>query len=253
MTTALPPAAATLSTTEENLSPFQRFVAIFARPAHAWGGLRERAQWWFPLLITLVVSLGSMFALYDRAMIPMLSEQWGEQVASGNMTSEQVDRATAFMESPAGKVFFLGQQLVLVPIFILIAGLLVWFGVGFVLGTGMKFRHAFEVAVWSSLVWIPSSLLTTAIAWSRGTMRGIHLGFGALLPENDPPNRLLTGAGAFLDALGPLSIWYLAVGILGAAALSGAPRKSVAWVLVGIYLACALFGAALAAMFTPAS
>lgn len=253
MTSALPPVESARQSSEVALSPLQRLVAVYARPANAWGGLKERAQWWFPLLVTVIVSVASLLALYDRAMIPMITEQWDEQVAAGNMTSEQVDRMTAFMEGPTGKMVFLGQQVVMIPVLTLVAALLVWFGAGFVLGSGMKFRHAFEVAAWSGLVLVPAQLLTAALAWSRETMRGIHLGFGILLPENDPPTRLLTAAGAFLDALGPLSIWYLVVGILGATALSGAPRKSVAWVLTGIYLAFALFGAAMAAMFTPAA
>jgi hypothetical protein len=67
----------------------------------------------------------------------------------------------------------------------------------------------------------------------------------------ETPSKLMTGLGVLLDALGPFSIWYLAVGILGTAALSGAPRKSVTWVMVGLYLAVMVFVAAIAAMFTP--
>ena len=56
-------------------------------------------------------------------------------------------------------------------------------------------------------------------------MKGVHVGFGLLLPDADTPSRLSVGLGVVLDALGPLSIWYVVVMVLGAAALSGAPRR----------------------------
>jgi hypothetical protein len=133
-----------------------------------------------------------------------------------------------------------------------LVGLVVWFGVGFVLGTGMKYRLALEVASWSSLITLPAYLLTTVMAWMKQTMRGLHVGFGILLPDVDPPSKLMVALGVILDSIGPLSIWYLVVGIIGAAALSGAPRKSVTWVLASLYLVLVVFMAAMAALFTPA-
>jgi hypothetical protein len=100
---------------------------------------------------------------------------------------------------------------------------------------------------------VPRQLVAYGFAWSKQSFRGIHDGFGILLPDTDSPSRLMIGLGGFLDALGPLAVWYVIVGILGATALSGAPRKSVAWVLAGLYLAIAAFSSALAAMFAPLS
>ena len=80
-------------------------------------------------------------------------------------------------------------------------------------------------------------------------MRDLHVGFGILLPVSDTPNKLMTGLGFFLDAIGPLAIWYLVVAIIGAAAVSGAPRKSVGWVLGGLYLVLMVCFATLGAMF----
>jgi hypothetical protein len=100
-------------------------------------------------------------------------------------------------------------------------------------------------------VTIPGYLLTAVLAWIRETMRGVHVGFGALLPALDEPTKFGIALRSFLDALGPLSLWFVAVGVIGAAALSGAPRKSVAWVLGVLYVAIALFMSAMAAMFAP--
>ena len=60
----------------------------------------------------------------------------------------------------------------------------------------------------------------------------------------------LAGAGlvaAFMVALAG----YLVVAVIGCSALSGAPRKNVAWVLSALYLALAAVFAVVAAVYTP--
>lgn len=232
----------------EALSPGARIVAVYTQPARAWAGLRERTQWWIPLLIVTLVSGLTGAVLYKRAIVPMTLDRMEEQVASGDMPRQQFERVEQFFASPAGMAIVVGQQVLVVPIITFVVGLLVWFGAGFVLGTDFRYRHGLEVAAWASLINIPALLLTTGIAWVRQTMQGVHVGFGILLPEVDTPSRLMAGLGVFLDGIGPFAIWYLVVGILGAAALSGAPRKSVGWVMVGLYLACLALGAALASL-----
>ena len=245
---AAPP---TVVDSEPSLSIFQRVAAIFARPARAWAGLDRSAQWWFPLLIMMIASGVSGALLHQRALVPMLTEQWEQQVQDGRLPAEQMDRMQQFFASPAGFAVTVGQQILFIPIVTLLVALLIWFGCGFVLGTKLRYRHALEVAAWSSLVNLPGIAITTALAWSKETMRGIHVGFGILLPETDTPGKLQIALGALLDGIGPLALWYLAVAILGAAALSGAKPKSVAWVIGGLYLAMLVFLAAMAAMFTP--
>jgi len=126
-------------------------------------------------------------------------------------------------------------------------------GIGFVLGVPFRFRLALEATSWASLITIPTQLLVFGLAWSRETMRGVHVGFGLLLPEPDTPSKVLTGLGFFLDSIGPLSIWYVIVLVIGASALSGAPRRSVAWVVGGLYLGFVLLFSALGAVFAPAA
>jgi hypothetical protein len=232
-----------------SLSVWQRAVAVFARPSTAWSGLESRSQWWFPLVVMILVNAAFGAALHQRALMPMLSETWEQAVSDGRMTAAQVDKMEAFMGGPIGMCVMVGQQAIAWPIIVLVSALGVWFGVGFVLGRKFRYRLAFETVAWSSLVMIPAQLLGGALAWSRETMRGLHTGFGILLPESDPPSKLMTGLGFFLDAIGPLSVWYLAVVIIGAAAVSGAPRKSVGWVLGGLYVVVMMFFAVLGAMF----
>jgi hypothetical protein len=246
MTSSAPPTA------EAPLSPWCRAIAIFSRPTEAWRGLETRAQWWFPLSIMVVCAVLLTATLHERAIMPMITERWEQMVENGQLSAEQLDRMEQGLRGPIGVALSAGQQLLAWPVIMLVLGAGISFGVGFVLGTKLRFRHAFEVINWASLVLIPSYVATWALAWFKETMQGIHLGLGILVPESDPPQRFQVALASFLDAFGPFNLWCLAVVVIGAAALSGAPRKSVAWVLGGLYAAMAVFLAAMAAMFTPA-
>ena len=118
---------------EPSLSLLERTVAVFVRPNHAWGGLTTRAQWWFPFLVMLLVSICFSFLLYHRANLPMIQDSWDQAVADGKMTAEQVDRASAFMSGPTGMGITMVQTLVVLPVILLLTALAVWFAVGFLL------------------------------------------------------------------------------------------------------------------------
>jgi hypothetical protein len=233
------------------MSPFARAIAIFTRPTQAWGGLKTRSQWWFPLLVILVCSAIVLVVVYQRAVVPMNAEQFDRMVDAGRMTAEQAAQAQERMSGPMGLVFGLISQVVFAPLILLLIGAGVAFGVSFIVGTKLPFRQGFEVVLWSNLVMIPAGFLTAILAWSKETMRGIHLGPGILVPMSDPPEKWQVGVGSFLDAFGPFEIWTVALVILGASTLSGAPRKSVMWTIIGLYLAARVAGAALAALFVP--
>ncbi len=225
---AVPPAA------PPELSPWSRFVAVFVRPASAWGGL-DKPQWWYPMLVTLALSLGSVAVLHDRALMPMLISQWEEAVDEGRMPPEQLERMESFFSDGGGRIVNLSTQAVAIPLILIITAILLSFICGFLLGHKLSFRLALEVACWSSLISIPSIVLTTVIAWQRETMEGIHLGFGALLSGAEP-SRMTSAIASTLDAFGPLALWQVAVMILGASTLSGAPRAKTAWAVGGVYL-----------------
>jgi hypothetical protein len=239
---ALPPA---------RLSPIERTIRVFARPSAAWDDLKERGQWWFPLLLGLAVFVVMQVVSFDSVTLPMMQSQWEQAISQGNMTSEQAAQAEQGMSSGPGRAFMHAVQGVFFPITLLLQALVVWFGAGFVLGTGLRFRQAFDVVCWSNLIKIPELILFFVLAIQRGSIQGVHLGLGALVPESESPNKLLVGLTTFLDSIGPFAVWWGVVLILGVAALTGAPRRNLAWVLVALYLAFSVLIAAVSAIFNP--
>lgn len=236
---------------EAPMSPWERAIAVFARPASAWRGLQHQVQWFWPLILTTVINVSMVAIMYDRVIVPSQLERLDQQIESGQIPADQADRIEAQMTSTTARWIGVSTQLLAIPIMYCMMAAVVWFGCGFVLGTRFRYRHALEVIGWAGLVNLPALAITWGLAWSKQSFEGVHLGLAALLPESDSPSKLMTALRIFLDQIGPFQIWYVVVAVLGAAALSGAARKNVAWVLVSLYLALALFFSAVGAVFAP--
>lgn len=248
--TATPPPAPT-APAGERLSPWERARRVFVSPQTAWEGIEEQVQWWIPLLLMSLVTAGMFFLLYHRAYLPMLLDQLDQQVVNGQLPAEQVDRMEQVYTSTPTMIMIMVTQLLAVTVITLISAAVVWFGVGFVLGARFRYRIALESVCWANLVTLPSYVVMAAIAWSQETMKGVHLGLAALLPHSDTPSKLEVGMTVFLDAISPFAAWNLFVLVLACSTLSKAPRRSVAWVLVSLYLALFAIGAAVSALFAP--
>lgn len=235
----------------QRLSPIQRTIRIFAKPSAAWDDLKERGQWWFPLLVGLVLFVGLQVYSFESVSLPMMRQQWDQAVSQGRMEPAQVDAAERSMTQPVTRVVVHAFQAISWPVILLFQALVLWFGAGFVLGTSLKFRQAFDVICWSTLVKVPELILFFVLAIQRGSIQGVHLGLGVLVPESETPNKLLIGLTTFLDSLGPFTVWWAVVVILGVGVLTGAPRRNLAWVLVSLYLALVVLISAASAFFSP--
>lgn len=247
----LPEASSTGPPAPGSPSLVGRAIAIFTRPAGAWSGLDARAQWWFPMVLGAVVQFAVMLPLYERAYLPMYYEQLDAQIASGAIEPAAADKAQQIMESGFMGPVVAGTSGVMSALMTFGMALLVWVAVSFVLGARFRYRQALEVTAWSGLVWLPQSLAFFALAWTQETMKGIHFGLAAFLPEADPPSKLQAALTVLLDVVGPFNLWFLVVAVLGCAALSGVPRGKLAWALGGLAAALAVLSALLTVLLAP--
>ncbi len=228
-----------------------RLTRIFARPSEAWVGASEKGQWWFPLVLMIVIEVAMSALTYQRALLPDMFAKWEQAVANGTMQPAQLESMQRmFSENPAMMAWTLGSIVIILPLFTLLQALVLWFGAGFVLGARFRFSQGLTVVSWAALVNLPASFIRYAYGWAQESFVGLHLGLGVLVPEPEVHTKLYIGLTVFLDALSPFAAWYLAVLVLGTAALSGAPRRNVAWVLVTLYLAFVAFSATVAAFFS---
>jgi hypothetical protein len=234
------------------LSLAGRFVAVFARPTRAWTGLEQRGQWWFPLIISVLVAVTGTALTYQRAVVPMQIAQIQRQAENGQVPASSLERTEQMMSSPQMLAVSVASVLVAVPLVTLAWALLPWLAAGFMLGHRFRYRDAFAVTAWAGMVSLPAAILTYVLAWLNQTMANLHTGFGVLLPAQDAPSKLMVGLGTFLDyGIGPFAIWYMVVLALGAAALSGALPRRVMLTLGGLWVVIWIVLSALAALFAP--
>lgn len=238
-----PEAPSSAAAPPASLSLLERAIAVFTRPASAWTGLAGRQQWWFPLIVVGVLNVLFMLAVYDRALVPDFISQWEAQVEAGAMQPAQMEQAEAMTQGWAMKGSILGVSLVGHAVITLVFALLAVFGVGFILGSKLPFRLAFEVAAWSGLVKLVEFPLLLFLVWSEESLKSAHLSLAALLPAPEAPAKWHSMLVVALDGVGPFNVWLFVVGVLGCSALSGAPRRNVAWVLGGLGLALVMVAA----------
>jgi hypothetical protein len=251
METTTQPLTAT-APSEPTMSIWSRSVAMFTRPAQAWAGLERKGQWWFPLVLSVLVTLAGTGLTYQRAMVPTQLAQIDRQVEAGQIPPEALDRIERQVSSPASMAITLASIAVVLPLMTLALAVVPWVAAGFMLGRRFRYRDAFAVTAWAGLVSLPAQILTSALAWTNETMTNLHIGFGVLLPVEDPPSKLMVGLGTFLDqGIGPFALWYLTVLALGTAAVSGGPRRPVILALGGVWLVVIAIISVLAAVFAP--
>ena len=237
---------------EPVLSLWGRSVAVFVRPTQAWAGLERRGQWWFPLLLGILVTVIGTGLTFQRALVPTQIAQAERQVDEGKIPPETLDQIERQMSKPVTLAITLASVAIVLPLANLAFALLPWLAGGFLLGRKFSYRDAFVVTAWGGLVSIPAQILTSVLAWTNETMTNLHIGFGVLLPIEDPPSKLMLGLGTFLDqGIGPFALWSLLVLSLGTAALSGAPRRSVIFALGGVWLVVLAIISVLGAVFGP--
>jgi len=237
---------------EPGFSIWSRSVAVFARPTQAWAGLEHKGQWWFPLVLCILVSVAATGLTYQRALVPTMLAQFDRQVEAGQIPPEAVGRIEEQMTSPVTLAITLASVAVVLPLMNLAFALLPWLAAGFMLGRKFRYRDAFVVTAWAGLVSLPAQILTSVLAWMNGTMTNLHVGFGALLPVEDPPSKLMVGLGTFLNqGIGPLAVWYVVVWALGAAALAGGSRRPVILAVGGLWLLVIAIFSVVGALLAP--
>jgi hypothetical protein len=247
----------TMSTPEETAPPADgpsllgRTLRVFVRPFRAWDGLEHRTQWWFPMLLGAVVAFVLAVTTYDKVMTRAVLDSLQPKIESGQVTQEAADRIVSSPVTKAINITVVTLTAVIAP---LVIALGLWFAVGFVLGRPFGYRLALEVASWSGLVAIPATIVKFALAaWQDVSVNFVHLGLGAVIPLSDPPEKLQQSLAVLLDVIGPFSIWLLVVQVAGCAALSGAPRKNVAWALSGLFVVVTILAAVTTFLFMPES
>ena len=218
----------------EEMGLGKRMVGVFVSPGATFEAVRSRvgtSDWLVPLIILAIV-LG--IAAYLITPITMAKET--AKMAQAGVNIENV-QTIGMISGTIGAA--LGVALLM---FLLSAILLVL--VRFILGGETTYKHVLAVNCLSSLIGIPSAIVTVPLALAKESVY-VQVGFGLLLPDSMAETFL----AHLLFHLNFFSIWQYALVGIGLGIVSGISTKKA---VIGVFVLLVLYavgGAALQTMF----
>ncbi|HET9862875.1 MAG TPA: YIP1 family protein [Steroidobacteraceae bacterium] len=134
-------------------------INLATAPSSAFGELRERPRFWFPLLLLVACTAGVIAWYYSIVDIDWLKEQMfgnnpGLSDQERAVAMGMMNRTTLLWGSVVGAIF-------ITPIFLLVAALILWLAAR-VTKVPQGFKHWFALACWASLASL-LSLIVSAI------------------------------------------------------------------------------------------
>ena len=210
----------------EEMGLFKRMVGVFVSPGATFEAVRARvsvADWLVPLILVMLVSAVSMY------MLTPLMDEMNAALKDAGEHAQTIGRVTTMI----GATF--GVAIMLFVIAAILLGL-----ARLVLGGETTYRHVLAVSSYSSLVYIPSSIVTVPLMIAKESIE-VQVGLGLLLPDSMVESFL----AYFLHALNVFSVWQCALTAIGLGIVSGISTKKAAIGVFVLFILYALGSAAL--------
>jgi hypothetical protein len=253
MATSVPPIE-TVPPSEPGLSEIQRVVDTFVAPSKTFTDIRRSSAWWFPFLITLIVSLAFGYSVQTKV-------GW-RQVMDNNVQSHPAQQAQLDKLTPEQRAQRESISLVLYPVIsygysvfgliavAIVAGILMLvYNFGF--GAHALYKQYFATYMYAALPSAVKALLTIVLVFAGGGGEKFSI-------ENpigtNPGFYFATGSipawlHALLISLDVFTIWRAVLLAIGLSIVCGVSRNKSYAAVFGLWGIVILFGVASAAIF----
>jgi len=230
----------------EKPNPIQRIIGVFASPAKTFESIARRPDWVVPLLIFLVVAIGSGWIMTSRVDFHDLARQAFESnPRAADMTPEQQGRMIGITATTMKVFNYLSPLLTIIGLLI-IAGVCL-LGVRAMGGEG-NFAQAWSASIYGLYPRLLKSIIATIVFLNKKTITLVDLQNPVrsnLAFLFDP--KVHPVAFAFTSWFDIFTIWSVVLYIIGFSALSRLSRAKTAAVIVVL-----LFVAILLTLIGPA-
>ncbi len=237
---APPPAA------DEPKNSWGRLTGVLFSPDETFADIARRPNILLPLAVLFVVSVLSAVVLIPRIDFEStVREQMERNPRSASMSPSDMDRAVR-MGAAFGKVVGYSSPVVAIAVWGIIAGVLL---IAFRLFGGEgTFKQAFAVTLYAWFPLLIKSIITTAVAWTKGTIDASQL---ATLVTSNPAFLLDMKehpvAFSFLSSFDIFAIWSLVLFIIGFAYVSRMTKAKSATIVISLWAVMIFFKVAFAA------
>lgn len=213
----------------EEMGLVKRMVGVFVSPGATFEAVRARvsvADWLVPLILVMIVGTVSVY------MLTPLMDEMNAALKDAGEHAQAIGRVSTVI----GAAF--SVAIIAIMLFVIAAILL---GLArLVLGGETTYRHVLAVSSYSSLVNIPSAIVTIPLMIAKESME-VQVGLGLLLPDSMAESFL----AYFLNTLSVFSVWQYALTAIGLGIVSGISTKKAAIGVLVLFILYALGAAAL--------
>ena len=210
----------------EEMGLVKRMVGVFVSPGATFEAVRARvsvADWLVPLILVMIVGTVSVY------MLTPLMDEMNAALKDAGEHAQAIGRVSTVI----GAAF--GVAIMLFVIAAILLGL-----ARLVLGGETTYRHVLAVSSYSSLVNIPSAIVTIPLMIAKESME-VQVGLGLLLPDSMAESFL----AYFLNTLSVFSVWQYALTAIGLGIVSGISTKKAA---IGVFVLFILYALGAAAL-----
>ena len=211
----------------EEMGLIKRMVGVFVSPGATFEAVRARvsvADWLVPLILVMIVGTVSVYML-----TPLMDEEMNEALKDAGEHAQAIGRVSTVI----GAAFSVAIMLFVIAAILLGLARLV-------LGGETTYRHVLAVSSYSSLVNIPSAIVTIPLMIAKESME-VQVGLGLLLPDSMAESFL----AYFLNTLSVFSVWQYALTAIGLGIVSGISTKKAA---IGVFVLFILYALGAAAL-----
>ncbi len=238
-----------LSGTSAELSQAERVIDTFIAPSKTFTDILRNSSWWLPFLLVLVLSVIGAFVIdkqvgYDTVVQNTLHDSPKQEQQLAEADPKQRAAQLHMMAISYRYTSYASPILILAVSAIGALGL--WVSFNFGLGARTTFGQMFAVWMYASLPRLLTSVLMmvtlfggNAEAFNLKNPVGTNVGF--YLPEAVP---WLRTALSFVDVI---SLWVLALLVIGTAIVAKVSRGKAAAVVVGWWAVILIISVAVAA------
>jgi hypothetical protein len=225
-----------------DMNILQRIFGIFTGPAQVFKYLRAKPDFLIPLLLAILIGIGSGFLFYDIAINDQITNIEENDRIPDDQKGQILDR----MEGSKTGSMRLLSPLVFGPLGILVIYVLItlvfWFIGNVLLGGKAKFKQVFSVLSYSYLIIIIlESIVKVPLILSKQTLK-IDMSPGVLIETAGMSETL----SRFIGSFDIFHIWFLIVFgigfsiIYGFSKLKGLVSVFIAWLLYVVVFKIAL-------------
>jgi hypothetical protein len=218
------------------LSQVERVVDTFVAPKKTFTDILRSTSWWMPLLLLVLVTLGTTVVVEKQVGWPRVAENQihqspKQEEALANLPPDQ--RASRMQITATIYRYTSYCSFAFILVFVAIFALIYWASFNFGLGAKTTFGQMFAVCMYASLPRLLTGLLTiltllfgnSADSYDMKNPVGTNLGY--FMPDSAPALRAALG---FFDVIG---LWQLALLVIGTAIVAKVSTGKATAVVVG--------------------